>query len=86
MTYRKFKNFNLTEFRNDIFSTNWDSLRMFDNPNAMWHDRKNSFLGNVDKHAPLRSKRVSALKSPWVTPYLKQRMQRQSEVERNAIQ
>ena len=47
---------------------------MFDNPNDMWHDWKNSFLGIVDKHAPLRSKRVRALKSPWVTPYLKQRM------------
>ena len=74
MTDRKFKNFNLTEFRNDIFSQNWDSLKMFYNPNDMCHDWKNSFLGIVDKHAALRSKRVRALKSPWVTPYLKQRM------------
>ena len=41
---------------------------MFDNPNDMWYDWKNIFLGIVDKHAPLRSKRVRASKSPWITP------------------
>ena len=52
--------------RNSYFQT-FDCLNVH-----FW--RKNSFLGIVDKHAPLRSKRVRALKSPWVTPYLKQGM------------
>ena len=57
---------------------------MFDNPNDMWHDWKNSFLSIVDKHAPLRSKRVKALKSPWVTPSLKQRMHKRDITKLNA--
>ena len=74
VTYRRFKNFDPTKFRNDICSQDWDSVKMFDNPNDMWYDWKNIFLGIVDKHAPLRSKRIRASKSLWITPCLKQRM------------
>ena len=38
-------------------------------PNTMWHAWNNMFLNVADKHAP---KRVSTLKSPWITPQLKQ--------------
>ena len=38
VTYRRCKNFDPTKFRNDICSQDWDSVKMFDNPNGMWHD------------------------------------------------
>ena len=69
VTYSRFKNFDSTKFRNDICSQEWDSGKMFDNPIDMWYDWKKIFLGIVNKHAPLRSKRVRASKSPWITPY-----------------
>ena len=58
---------------------------MSDNPNDKWYDWKNIFLVIVDKHAPLRSKRVRASKSPWITPYLKQRMHERDIAKLNAI-
>ena len=87
VTYRRFKNFDPTKFRNDICSQDWDRVKMFDNPNDTRYDWKNIFLGIVDKHAPLRSKRVRASKSLWITPCLKQRMHgRDSEAQSNTIQ
>lgn len=85
VTYRRFKNFDSTKFRSDICSQEWDSVKMFDNPNDWWEDWKNIFLGIVDKPAPLRSKRVRASKSPWITPYLKQRMHERDIAKLNAI-
>ena len=39
----------------------------------------------VDKHAPLRSKRVRAMKSPWITPHLKKRMHARNMFKLKAV-
>ena len=43
MTYRNFKNFNSSNFRNDIYQQNWDIIMNYDNPNDMWHVWKYTF-------------------------------------------
>ena len=40
----------------------------------MWDAWKTLFFQCVDKHAPLRTKRIRACKSEWITPQLKKRM------------
>ena len=74
VNYRKFKNFNSLSFRNDISQQRWDNIYHYDNPNDMWEAWKGLFLECVDKHAPLRTKRVRSRKSPWITPRLKKRL------------
>ena len=37
----------------------------------MWKAWKSLFYQCVDEHAPLRPKRVRAMKSTWITPHLK---------------
>lgn len=85
VTYRKFKQFNSMNFRSDICSQNWDSINTCNDPNDMWLAWKNIFLSVVDKHAPLRIKRVRAFKSPWITPLLKQRMHERDVLKLKAI-
>ena len=74
VTYRKFKNFNSANFRNDVCQQHWDDIYCYDNPNDMWDAWKKLFFVCVNKHAPLRTKCVCSCKSPWTTPYLKKRM------------
>ena len=74
VTYRKFKNFNSSNFRSDIAHQNWQIIGNYDNPNDMWEAWKKLFLLCVDKHAPLRNKRVRLCKSPWITSQLKKRL------------
>ena len=74
VNYRKFKNFNSLSFHNDISQQRWDNIYHYDNPNDMWEAWKGLFLECVDKHAPLRTKRVRSRKSPWITPRLKKRL------------
>lgn len=74
MTYRNFRKFNRENFRNDIMSRSWDHIYNSDDPNEMWSQWKFSFLSIVDKHAPLRTTRVRARSSPWITSELKKQM------------
>ena len=53
--------------------------------NDMWDVWKSLFFQCVDKHAPLRTKRVRAVKSPWITPQLKKRMHDRNILKLKAI-
>ena len=86
VTYRKFKNFNLANFRHDISSQNWEGIKAFDNPNLMWQVWKNTFIDVVHRHAPLCTRRVRISKSPWITAELKQRMHQRDILKIKAIQ
>ena len=74
VSYRKLKIFNTANFRSDICFQGWDSINSFDDPNSMWRAWQNTFSNVVDRHAPIRIKRVRTSKSPWITPQLKQSM------------
>ena len=71
VTYRNFRNFDRQSFRNDISFQSWDSVNAFFDPNEMWQEWKHAFLAIANKHAPLRTKRVRARISPWITSRIK---------------
>ena len=83
--YRNFRNFNRQNFRNDIASLNWDEMYNSNNPNEMWSHWKSKFLTTVDKHAPMKSKRVRARSSPWITLELKNKMHDRDVLKIKAI-
>ena len=51
----------------------------------MWDVWKNLFLECVEKHAPLRTKRVRARNSPWITPQLEKRLHERDILKLKAI-
>ena len=55
------------------------------NPNEMWSHWKSKFLTTVDKHAPMKSKRVRARSSPWITLELKNKMHDRDVLKIKAI-
>ena len=50
----------------------------------MWVKWKNMLINCIDKHAPLRSKRVGKKKSPWITSQLKQKMRKRDFLKKKA--
>lgn len=85
ITYRNFRKFNRDSFRNDIVSQDWNRIQNFLNPNDMWSEWKNSFLAIVEMHAPLRTMRVRARSSPWITSELKKQMHDRDILKLKAI-
>ena len=64
---------------------NWTGINNFNNPNDMWRFWKNTFNNVVEKHAPLRTRRVRPSKSPWITPELKQSIHKRDVLKLKAI-
>ena len=85
VNYKNFKHFD-NIFRLDIGSQNWESIKSFDNPNQIWRAWKSMFNSVVDRHTPLRTKRVKGSKSPWITADLKQRIRERDILKIKATQ
>ena len=55
---RDFKHFNETNFMHDLNLINFDEAVHFDDPNEMWQNWVTKFMSVVNKHAPLKKKRL----------------------------
>lgn len=71
---RNFKHFIAEDFKSDLSGLPWSSIGDFENPNGMWNEWKRMFLSVVNKHAPIKRKRVCNKKSPWINSRAKQLM------------
>ena len=56
-----------------------------ENPNEMWIKWKAMFLEVCDKHAPMRTRRTRASKSPWINSDLKRTMYHRDRLKLKAI-
>ena len=64
---RSFKNFNETELINDLSSTPWDVIKIFDDTNDIVESCSPLFLHIIDKHLPLKQHRVKRKQQPkWL--------------------
>ena len=55
---RSMKYFNREAFLNELEQKEWDTIYYSQDPNEMWHIRKNMLMESIDKHAPLRSRKT----------------------------
>ena len=83
--YRKFDSFDATAFLDDLHNQSRDLSISTDNPNEMWDMWKNMFLEIVEKHAPIKKKRVRSKQSPWITSDLKKRIANKNKLKAIAI-
>lgn len=71
VTFRCFRNFNYDNFSNDLASLPWHEI-IYENNIDKKVDLFNSFLLEIfNRHAPLKTVRVTKPKAPWLTPNLK---------------
>ena len=68
------KNYNEAEFLRDLRMIDWNRVTTHNNPNQMWDVWKHLLACVIDKHAPLRTKRVKNKRSPWITNELLREM------------
>ena len=67
ISYRSFKNFDENKFIDDLKSTPWDIVKIFDDVNDIVETWSNLFSDIVDKHLPLRKHRVKRKHQPkWL--------------------
>ena len=62
----------------------WDTI-CCDDPNICWTVWKSNFHEILNKHAPIRQKRIKANSVPWITPVNKQQMRNRDYHKKKAI-
>ena len=68
ISYRSFKNFDENKFIDELKSTPWDIIKVFDDVNDVVETWSSLFCDIVDKHLPLRQHRVKRKQQPkWLT-------------------
>ena len=82
---RNFKNFNVNNFNADLERTLWVNVNNSGDPNEMWTYWKSKFIAIVDKHAPLKRKRIRNKKSPWLNVEIKKSMMARDKLKSVAI-
>ena len=82
---RTLKNFSSEDFQRDLNQQPWANVYHSRCPNDMWRIWKELLMGVIDKHAPVRSRRISNKSSPWVTNELKRLMYKRDYLKKQAI-
>ena len=82
---RQFKNFQKENFLFDLEQMPWNDISLYSNPDDMWNVWRKQFITCVDKHAPLKRKRIRNKKSPWITRELLSRMHKRDYLKKKAV-
>jgi len=82
---RSFKHFNDASFIDEISHMPWSSVGVLDDPNEMWSMWSKMLMQAIDKHAPVKNRRVgSKRREPWITNGLIEQMRRRDLLKRQA--
>ena len=71
---RQLKHFNESKFLNDLTTIDWNNVCSSDDLNIMWSQWLTNLTQVLDKHAPLKKRRIGKKKSPCITSAVVQRM------------
>ena len=83
---RTMRNFNSENFLNDLNQQPWAEVcHNAADPNKMWQIWKSLLMETIDKHAPIRIKRVGKKNSPWVTGELKRLLFERDSLKKRAV-
>ena len=86
ITTRQLRHFDQTEFINDLLVVDWTAIALNgDDINIIVEQRTNVFSLILEKHAPVRSRRVSENFCPWLTKELQQLSVTRDRFQKQAV-
>ena len=83
-SFRNYKNLNIDMLRTDVEDINWEALYSTNNVTQAWNLFKNAFLNQINKHAPIVSKRIRGRPCPWLTEELSAELNKKDQLFRKA--
>ncbi len=83
---RSMKNFDETQFLNDLLSVDWKSIvSNTDDISIVVENWSNMFSVILEKHAPMRNRRVSEKFSPWLTKEFRKLSASRDKLRKQAV-
>ena len=78
--YRSMRHFNKDEFLDDLRNVPWGTAYIYEDVDDLWHHWAKLYNEVLDKHAPLKKKRVRGDQLPWITPQLQREISRRNRL------
>ena len=78
--YRNMRQFDLEKFLNDLKTVPWSSAYIYDDVDDLWHHWAQLYTEVLDKHAPIKKKRVRGDQLPWITPLIQREISRRNRL------
>ena len=82
---RPMENFNKESFLRDLKQKFWNDIYCSQDPNEMWNLWKGMLMQSIDKHAPLKARRVRNRKCGWITNDLRHQIFNRDYLKKKAI-
>ena len=82
---RQMKNFRKLSYLGDLQQKVWSDIETLIDPNDMWSKWKDMLMQSIDKHAPLKSKRIGHKKALWITDRLRREMPKRDFLKKKAM-
>ena len=78
---RNFKNFVENDFIRDVSQLPCEMVYQFGDPNLCWQVWKSLILDALNRHAPLRHKRIRNNPVPWINPQIKEKVSQKKAIK-----
>ncbi|PFX30129.1 hypothetical protein AWC38_SpisGene5115 [Stylophora pistillata] len=78
--YRSMRQIDIDKFLNDLKTVRWSSAYIYDNVDDLWHHWAQLYTEVLDKHAPIKKKRVRGDQLPWITPFIQREISRRTRL------
>ena len=78
--YRTMRQFDIHKFLNDLKTVPWSTAYIYDDVDDLWHHWAKLYNEVLDKHAPMKKKRVRGDQLPWITPQIQREISRRNRL------
>ena len=83
--YRDQKNLNENNFLSDLRAVDWSNIKQFKDVNSMWTTFKTNFMEVVDKHMPIKERRIRTDSEKWINDDILSEMRQRDYLHRKAL-
>ena len=77
--YRSMKYLDENELLEELRTVPWDSAYIFEDVDDLWDHWEKLYCQVLDKHAPLKKKRIRSDQLPWIIPELQREISRRAK-------
>ena len=78
--YRSMRQFDLDKFLNDLNTVPWSTAYIYDDVDDLWHHWAKLYNEVLDKHTPVKKKRVRGDQLPLITPQIQREISRRNRL------
>ena len=83
--YRSMRHYDNDQFLDDLSNVPWGTEYIYDDVDDLWRHWASLYTEVLDKHAPIKKKRVRGDQFPWITPDIQREHSRRKRMFKHHV-